>query len=483
MVLQKLLEKVEIRDAAADMGIEVHGVSYDTRKLRAGEIFVAISGYEHDGHSFIEDAVRKGAVCVICEKAPGVDTPYILVADSRIALAAASCAWFGYPADDLKIIGVTGTNGKTTVTTLIKQTVEKCSGEKAGLIGTNGNMIGEKHLPAERTTPESYEVQELLRMMVSEGCRYAVMEVSSHALRLGRVHGIEFEVGVFTNLSPEHLDFHDSMRDYAEAKTHMFRVCRHAAINADDEYALMMIENAKCPVLTYAVNEGTADLVAKSIKLHMDRVDFCALTVGRLDRVEIRIPGMFTVYNSLSVMAAAMLLGFNAESVTAVLQTCNGVRGRAEVVPTGRDFTVLIDYAHTPDALKNIITAVRGCTQGRVVTLFGCGGDRDRKKRPLMGETAVQYSDFVVVTSDNPRTEDPAAIISEILSGLEGTKTPYRVIEKRREAIFWALDNCEPGDVLILAGKGHETYQIFGREKTHFDEREVVAEYFKRIEN
>ena len=483
MILRDLLEKVDIVDAAADMGIEVHGVSYDTRTLRAGEIFVAINGYEFDGHRFIPDAVEKGAVCVICEKTPEVETPYILVDDARKTLAAVSCAWFKYPASKLKMIGVTGTNGKTTVTTLIKQTVEKCSGKKAGLIGTNCNMIGDRRLPAGHTTPESYEVQALLEMMVREGCEYVVMEVSSHALRLSRVHGIVFEVGVFTNLSPEHLDFHASMDEYAEAKSQMFRNCLHAAVNADDGYSGMIIANADCPVFTFAVNEGTADLVAKSIKLHTDRVDFCALTVGRLNRVEIRIPGLFTVYNALSAIAAVALLGFDVESITAVLQTCQGVKGRAEVVPAGQDFTVLIDYAHTPDALKNIITSVRACTQGRVVTLFGCGGDRDRKKRPLMGETAVKYSDLVIVTSDNPRTEEPMAIINEILPGLEGTKTPYRVIESRLEAICWTLENAEPGDVVILAGKGHETYQILGKEKRHFDEREVVAEFFSRVQS
>jgi len=480
MVLKDLLEKVDIVEAAADMDIEIHGVSFDTRTLRAGELFVAIRGFERDGNLFVEDAVKKGAVCVICEQAPSLGTQYIIVADARKALAAASAKWFDYPASKLKIIGVTGTNGKTTVTSLIKRALEKCSGEKAGLIGTNGYMIGERELPAERTTPESYTIQELLGAMVTEGCRYAVMEVSSHALKLRRVYGIEFEIGIYTNLTVDHLDFHSSLEEYADVKATLFENCRQAVINIDDPHAGLMIERAKCPVFTYAVNNDAADLVAKSIKLHSDRVDFCALTIGNLNRVELQIPGMFTVYNALAVMSAIMLLGFDIEGVAAVLQTCGGVKGRAEVVPTETDYTVLIDYAHTPDALLNIIEAARGFARGRVVTLFGCGGDRDKTKRPKMGEIAVKNSDFVIITSDNPRTETPATIISDIMAGVGETKTPHRVIENRREAIWWALEHSQPGDVLILAGKGQETYQIFGKEKTHFDEREVVAEYFER---
>jgi len=479
MKLGDLLEKTDIIEASADMDAEVRGVCYDSRKLCSGEVFVAVRGQISDGHMYIGQAAEKGAVCVICEAPPNVDIQYVLVSDSRKALASVSAAWFGFPADKLKITGVTGTNGKTTVTSLLKRVIENCSNEKVGLIGTNGNMIGDKHFHAERTTPESFEIQELLAKMVSEGCTYAVMEVSSHALHLSRVYGIKFEVGVFTNLTPEHLDFHASMEEYASVKALLFANSRMSAINVDDEYAPVMIGSAAGEKLTFAVNDGTADLVGKSIRLQSDRVDFCALMIGKISRFELRIPGMFSVYNALAVISASLLLGFDIECVSTALSESVSVKGRAEVAPTGRDFTVLIDYAHTPDALENITGAVRGFAQGRVVTLFGCGGDRDKKKRPLMGAIAAKNSDFVVVTSDNPRTEAPGEIISEILTGMRDTKTPYRVIENRREAINWALANSIPGDVLILAGKGHETYQIFGKEKTHFDEREVVAEYLK----
>ena len=478
MLLRDLLENVDIVASTADMDTEVSGVSFDSGSLRAGEVFVAIRGYERDGHQFIKEAAGKGAVCALCEEAPGADIQYAVVKDTRKALAAVSAAWFGYPAGKMKVIGVTGTNGKTTVTNLIKTAIEKCSGEKAGLIGTNGNMIGDREIQTELTTPGPYRLQELLALMASEGCKYAVMEVSSHALMQSRVYGIDFEVGVYTNLSPEHLDFHASMEEYAEAKSILFKNCRKAAINIDDEYAAAMTKNAECSIFTYAVEDVSADLVAKNVKLRSDGVDFSALAIGSLSRVEIGIPGMFTVYNALAAISASILLGLDYEKAVSAMQTCTGVKGRAEIVYTGTDFTVLIDYAHTPDALRNIIAAMRDSAPGRVVTLFGCGGDRDKKKRPLMGEIAAMYSDYVIVTSDNPRTEDPAAIINEILPGLDDTATPYRVIENRREAIYWALENAKSGDVLILAGKGHETYQIFGKEKRHFDEREVVAEYF-----
>ena len=478
MTLKELLEKTDVLQVSADLDAGINGVSYDSRTIRTGEVFVAIKGFQDDGRRYIEDAVGKGAACIICEDAPGAAAPYVLVENSRKALATVSASWFGYPASGLKLVGVTGTNGKTTVTSLTKQIIEKCTGAKAGLIGTNQNMIGDKEFHAERTTPESYEIQKLLKAMCDEGCEYAVIEVSSHALQLYRVYGLEFEAGVFTNLSPDHLDFHASMDEYAKVKSRLFSHCRQAAINIDDEYASIITDGAACPVKTYSLKNDAADLVGKGIRLRTDSVEFYALTTGRLTKTMLMIPGIFSVYNALAAMSAAMLLGIGTERSAAVMPMCEGVKGRAEVVPTGGDFTVLIDYAHTPDALKNIIRATRGFTQNRVVTLFGCGGDRDKTKRPLMGEIAAELSDFVVVTTDNPRSEEPGAIISDILTGLEGVKTPYMVIENRREAIHWALGNAGPGDVLLLVGKGHETYQIFGSEKRHFDEREVVAEYY-----
>jgi len=481
MILDKLLKNVDIVEAKADMSINISGICYDSREMRDGELFVAIRGYETDGHRFIEDAAKKGAVCVICEEAPEIPVPYIKVKDSRKALATASAVWFGHPAEKLKIIGVTGTNGKTSVTNLIKHIIEKCSSEKVGLIGTNGNFIGDRELSAVHTTPESYELHKLLDKMILEDCTYVVMEVSSHALYLSRVYGIIFDVGVFTNLTPEHLDFHGTMEEYARAKSLLFPCCKKSVVNIDDGYAPLMIENSAGPVLSYAIENSAADLVGKDIKLQADKVDFCVVALGSINRTLLRIPGLFSVYNALASIAAAILSGFDISEITPALQSYEGVRGRAEVIPTGHDFTVLIDYAHTPDALENIITAVQGFAKGKVITVFGCGGDRDKTKRPLMGQIASKLSDFTIVTSDNPRTEDPQEIINDITAGIEGTNAAYKVIVSRNEAICCAIDSLSNDDVLIIAGKGHETYQILGKEKIHFDDREAVAQHLRQI--
>jgi len=481
MTLEMLLDKVDTIQINADTGMSIPGICYDTRIIRDGELFIAVKGYETDGHDFIKDAAQKGAVCIICEKTPGIKVSYVLVKDSRKALAAMSAMWFNYPAAKLKLIRVTGTNGKTSVTNFIKRIIEKCSNSKVGLIGTNGNFIGDRELPTEHTTPESYEMQKLLDKMVLEGCGYVVMEVSSHALYLSRVHGIEYDVGVYTNLSPEHLDFHITMEEYANAKALLFPGCKNSVVNIDDQYADLMISNSTGIVTTYAVNNNSADFIGTDIKLQADKVDFYILADGNRKKVEVPVPGMFSVYNALASIASAVLLGFELSQSALSLLSYEGVKGRAEVVSTGLDFTVLIDYAHTPDAIKNIIMAARGFTKGRVITLFGCGGDRDKSKRPLMGKIAIDLSDHVVITSDNPRTENPRAIIEDILTGIGRSYTSYNVIENRRDAICWALDSLKCGDMLILAGKGHETYQILGQSKVHFDDREVVAEYIRQV--
>lgn len=480
MKLEQLLENVDIVSQKADMQLNISGVSYDTRVIRSGDLFVAIKGYMTDGHKHIEAAVDSGAVCVICEVAPSVDIPYVLVKDSRKALSLVSSTWFNYPAKRLKLVGVTGTNGKTSVTNLIKRIIERCTDSKVGLIGTNGNFIGDRELPSEHTTPESFEMQKLLDKMILEGCEYVVMEVSSHALYLSRVYGIEYDVAVFTNLTPEHLDFHGTMEDYAAAKAILFQNCKEAVINIDDEYADVMMANADYPILTYAISNTSANMIGKDVMLEADKVQFKVAYSGKENDVRLPIPGMFSVYNALAAIGAVSLLGFDIENIISPLCVYEGVKGRAEVVSTGHEHTVLIDYAHTPDALENIISTARAFTKGKLITLFGCGGDRDKAKRPLMGHIATDLSDFAIITSDNPRTEASMSIIDEILTGIDQSSDgKYLVIENRREAIVYALDNMQTGDVLIIAGKGHETYQIIGKEKIHFDDREVVAEHLK----
>lgn len=481
MKLIHLLKGAEIRETHADLELEITGVSYDSRTTKEGNVFVAVRGYESDGHNYIKPAVLNGAACVLCEEKPDIDIPYVLLENTRRGLAAAASNWYNNPASEMKIIGVTGTNGKTTTTNLIKTVIEKCLGARVGLIGTNYNMIGDRTLETVHTTPESYELQGLLREMADDGCTYVVMEVSSHALFLDRVYGIRFEVGVFLNLTHDHLDFHHTMEEYAAAKAKLPAQSDRMVVNLDDPYAGMMAEAAAGSVLTFSADNDSADLVAKRIRTMADKVEFCALTLEQLQKIEVNIPARFTIYNVLATLGVGLTLGLAIEDMSEALKSYPGVKGRVEVVPTGRDFTVIIDYAHTPDALENVIGTFKDLSAGRVVTLFGCGGDRDKTKRPRMGEIAARLSDFVIVTSDNPRTEEPGKIIDDILSGMKGTATPYIVIENRREAIGWALENAKPGDIIILAGKGHETYQIIGREKRPFDEREIVGEFLRTI--
>lgn len=475
MKLGELLHNIPILETNADLEQEITGVSYDSRHTSPGDLFIALEGYETDGHRFIPMAREKGAACVLCQKAPQDGGPYVRTGDSRGALAQAGRNWFGDPAGEMTMVGVTGTNGKTTTTYLLKDVLEKAAGAKVGLIGTNQNMVGDEVLHTERTTPESFELQALFRRMADAGCTHVVMEVSSHALCLQRVAGIRFAAGLFTNLSQDHLDFHGSMEDYCDAKALLFRQCEKGVYNADDPWADRVTRDAPCPLSSFGEKAG--ELRGENIRLAVDGVDFDACRDGETVPVRVNIPGGFTVYNALGVMAAARELGVPLADSARVLRQSAGVKGRVEVVPVPGDYTVLIDYAVTPDAIENVLTTVRDFARGRVVILFGCGGDRDRGKRPKMGRIAAQMADFVVVTSDNPRTEVPGDIIADILPGLEGTETPYVVVEDRVEAIRYALDHARKDDVIILAGKGHETYQIVGHEKRHLDEREVVAAY------
>ncbi len=476
MKLCELLKKIEVIETTADPNIEIGDISYDSRSTKKGDLFVAIRGFESDGHRYIANAVNSGAVVVLCEEKPQEDIPFVLVENSRRALSIASINYFKNPAAQMTLVGVTGTNGKTTTTMLLKHVIEDITGKKAGLIGTNQNMIGGTVLPTERTTPESYELQKIFREMADAGCEYVIMEVSSHALALDRVAGLQFKVAVFTNLTQDHLDFHKTMEDYAAAKAILFEHCDRAAINLDDDWGGYMCERAKCPVFTYSETKLEADLVAKDLRLSPSDVKFCALAGGGLERVRLGIPGRFSVYNAMSVISAALLLELPLGDICKSLQTAHGVKGRVEVVPTPSDFTILIDYAHTPDALENVLKSMREVTEGRLVVLFGCGGDRDKSKRPIMGDIGTANSDFAIITSDNPRTEEPGEIIAEIVAGVKVQKSRYTVIEDRREAIAYAIDKHRQGDVIILAGKGHETYQIIGKTKHHMDEREIVAE-------
>ena len=477
MKLKDLLNGLDILSATADREAEITGVSYDSRSTAPGDVFVAISGEAVDGHRFIPMAVEKGAACVVCERVPEGNIPYVQVANSRRALALMGGNWFDHPAREMTMVGVTGTSGKTTSSYLLKHLLESKLDAKVGLIGTNGNMIGDEFLHTEHTTPESYELHRLFRSMADAGCTHVVMEVSSHSLTLERVAGIEYDVGLYTNLSQDHLDFHKTMEEYAAAKRLLFRQCKKGCVNLDDKWAGFMMEVADCPVSTFSLERNDADLTAKDIRLSANGVRFAAVTDSGLALTKLGIPGLFSVHNALGVMSVGLALGVSLDDCADAMSSARGVKGRLEIVPTDRDYSIIIDYSHKPDALENVLKTLKPVTRGRLMALFGCGGDRDKAKRPIMGAIAADNADLVIVTSDNPRTEDPDEIIREIVEGTKGKRTPVKVLCDRVEAIHWAIDNAGPGDVILLAGKGHEDYQVVGHEKRHMDEREIVAEY------
>ncbi len=474
MKLADLLRGTGIVLQTMDGNREITGITCDSRRIEKDGLFVCIAGTAMDGHRFAADAEKAGAAAILTQRDLGLRTQ-IRVPDTRRVWAQLCANWFGNPAEKLHLIGVTGTNGKTTTTSLVKSMLEY-DGHKVGLIGTVHNMIGERVLPAGHTTPDSYDMQSMFQLMVAEGCDYCVMEISSHALDQQRAAGCTFDVGGFTNLTQDHLDYHGTMENYMAAKKKLFSMAKIGVFNADDPWTAALTEGVPCETLTYAVKDTAADYVAHNIRHRADGVSFELVGTGAIGRVKLAIPGQFSVYNGLTAATICLAVGMPFSRVVEALSAAVGVKGRAEVVPTGRDFTVVIDYAHTPDGLENICRTLKECCAGRLVTLFGCGGDRDKTKRPKMGKIAADLSDFVIVTSDNPRTEDPAAIIADILVGLEGTKTPHTVIENRVEAIGWAIAHAQAGDTVLLAGKGHETYQILNTGTIHLDEREVVAQ-------
>ena len=476
MLLRDLLQGTPVTAVQADPEMEIAGISYDSRTVRPGDLFAAIAGEEYDGAQFIPQALERGAVCVLAREACS-NIPCVVVPDPRRALAELAANYFGHPAKDLTLVGVTGTNGKTTSTYLIKHILEKTLGARVGLMGTICNMVDDRVLPARRTTPESLDLQRLLYQMRCGGCTHVVMEVSSHALALGRVHGLTFDAALFTNLTQDHLDFHGTMEAYAQAKAGLFQNCRLAVYNADDPWHELLLAQSPSARVSYGLDTA-ADLTAGDIDLRPGGASFLACREGEEVPVQLLLPGRFNIYNALGALAVCQGLGVPLWAGAAALASCGGARGRMEVVPTpGKDYTVLIDYAHTPDALEKVLTALRGLTRGRIIAVFGCGGDRDRTKRPEMGAIAARLSDVAVVTSDNPRTEEPMAIIRDILQGMppEG----YVVEVDRIRAIGLALSLAKSGDVVVLCGKGHETYQEIGTQRIHLDERQIVAQLLR----
>lgn len=470
MLLKELLP--EVNEAIGNT--QVVDITCDSRRVKDGFAFICINGFTSDGHDYAADAVKAGASVIISERPTGAPVEYV-VDDTHKAYAVMSANYFGNPSKSFKLIGVTGTNGKTSVTYMLKSIIES-KGHKTGVIGTIQNLVGDRIIEAVNTTPDAYGLNSLFALMRDEGCEYVVMECSSHALDQKRIFNLDFEVAAFTNLTQDHLDYHKTMENYLDAKSKLFSMCKNAVINIDDEYGKQLVNRIDKNVVTYALTDRSATYSANGINMKPDGIEYEMVSDYTIKRIKLKTGGKFSVYNSLCAAVCAKLLGFSEEEIATALDGMEGVKGRAEVVRTGKDFTVIIDYAHTPDGLINILSTFKELKNGRLVCLFGCGGNRDTTKRPIMGSIAAKLSDFVIVTSDNPRNEEPDLIIKDILQGMKDSKTPYVVIEDRKEAVKYAVQNALSGDIIVLAGKGHETYQILKTGKVHLDEREVIAE-------
>ncbi len=474
MKLEKLLENVKIISSSAVHGEEVTGLTDDSRKVGEGSVFVCISGNNFDGHSKAEEALSRGACAVITERDLGIERQ-VVTDNTREAYALMCSSLFGNPEKELKLIGVTGTNGKTTTCFLIYDMLTKM-GYKCGLIGTVKTVIGDEEIEATLTTPDPIQLYEIFRKMVDAGCEYCVMEASSQALAQRRLHGVSFKAAIFTNLTQDHLDYHGNFENYMAAKHMLFENTELAVVNIDDEASKKMTEGISCPVVTFSIKYDSADYTAKNPNVKPGGVEYELVSKDFIKRIRFAVPGEFSVYNSMGAVVCLAEMGLSADGAAKAISSFVSVPGRMEVVPTNTDYTVIIDYAHTPDALENVIKTLRKIADGKTIVVFGCGGDRDSTKRPVMGKIAVENADTVIVTSDNPRTEDPEKIIDDIMEGTKKAKaTVYRIAD-RREAIAKAMKKAKAGDFILLAGKGQETYQIIGHEKHHMDEREIVAE-------
>ncbi|MGE5484947.1 MAG: UDP-N-acetylmuramoyl-L-alanyl-D-glutamate--2,6-diaminopimelate ligase [Ignavibacteriales bacterium] len=498
MNLADLAAILPVKTVRGDGGVEVAALAYDSRAVKPGTAFVCVTGFKLDGHEFARDAVSRGAVALFAERETGADgVPLVLVPDSRRALALLSSHFYGHPSKNMRVIGVTGTNGKTTTTHLVRWVLAR-AGREAGLIGTIENVVCGRSLPVERTTPEALDLQRLFSDMRGCGSSHAVMEVSSHAIELGRVAGTEFDIAVFTNLTQDHLDFHPNMEAYFRAKSRLFGELgetyhaapkpgkKAAVINIDDEYGARLEGMVRPPagVFTYGLSENAA-FRAEDVEIGPRGSRFRAVTPAGAADLNVRLAGMFNVYNILAALAVAWVEGITPDAAARAVEDHPGVAGRFQLVDEGQPFSVVVDYAHTPDGLRNVLEAARGMARGRVICVFGCGGDRDRKKRPIMGEIAGRLADYCVITSDNPRSEDPQAIIGEIEPGVERageSRGDYAVEPDRKAAIEMALELARPGDVVVIAGKGHETYQVFRDRTIHFDDREVARAVLRGCE-
>lgn len=491
MDLRELLETLEEKRVTGPSNVEVAGLAYDSRTVGKRFCFFCIKGLVTDGHLFVEQAVERGAAVIVVEHEPEAGlfegVTLVRVPDTRLALANCAARFYGYPSDEMKLIGVTGTNGKTTTNYLV-ESILKTAGYITGLIGTIENHVAGKVEPVTRTTPESLDLQRLLRRMAGEGVTAAVMEVSSHALELHRAAGCHYDAVVFTNLTQDHLDFHISLEEYFGAKRKLFEgedfgASRKAVINLDDAFGRRLLGETPLESISFGI-DSDADVRASDVEISAAGNTFRMLYGGESIEMKTKLHGRFNVYNCLSAAAAALVLGISAESVKEGLESLPGVPGRFENIDCGQDFTALVDYAHTPDGISNLLEACREVAVGRVIIVVGCGGDRDRSKRPLMGNVACRMSDVCIITSDNPRGEYPRSIIDMVLEGVESEfeDSRYEVEVDRRQAILRACGMGRAGDLVVIAGKGHESGQIFSDRVVPFDDRQVLRECLREVQ-
>lgn len=482
--LHDILNMLEDKTVKNYCDREITDIVYDSRKVTPGSMFICLEGEHVDGHDFVRQAVRQGAVCLLVQKAVDVDSVTVItVKDTRYAMQKIVPYYFDYPAKKLHLIGVTGTNGKTTITHLVRAILME-HGHKVGLMGTIHTLVGDDVLPVKNTTPDVVDLQKTLALMVEKGMEYVVMEVSSHAIEMGRVAGLEYDIGIFTNITRDHLDFHKTFENYINAKAKLFkRTNKAAVINLDDDAALSMVKAAKCPVFGYTIDKQ-GQLRAENINVHAKGTSFDVIYDNQRITLNLRITGIFNVYNVLAAIGAALISGVPMDTIKSALEKFDSVPGRFELVEVGQDFTVIVDYAHTPDGLENVLKTAKAFTKGQLITVFGCGGDRDRTKRPIMGRIAVEYADVVVITSDNPRSENPEAILDEIEAGIKQVITDnkqYVKICDRRAAIEYAIKLAGKNDVVLIAGKGHETYQILKDKTIDFDDRQVARDIIREM--
>lgn len=477
MLISKLLTGIKYTTKQSD--IIISSITNDTRQIQKDSLFVCMKGLKFDGHSLAHQALNLGAVAVLCEQDLGLENQ-ILVPNTREAYAILCANFFGNPSKSLKLIGVTGTNGKTTITYLLKHILE-ATGKKVGLIGTIQNEIGDMVLPAKHTTPDPFQLHAIFAQMKEAQCEYVVMEVSSHAMDQHRLDGCQFCAGVFINLTQDHLDYHGTMDDYYLAKKKLFSISDVAIVNIDDAYGQKLKQELNIPVLTFSINQDCAAYTAKNIEFDIKGSKFAFVGDEKIARVHIPMPGEFSVSNAMAAITCCLSIGIELDDIVKYLAFCNGITGRCEIIQTNTEFTVIRDYAHTHDGLEKVIGALKKIAPARVITLFGAAGNRDRDKRKYMGEVASRLSDFVILTSDNPRDEDVLQIIADTQIGMKSSSTPYKVIANRYDAIIWGLENAQKGDIVLLAGKGHETYQVLDYGTIFFDEKLIVLEALGKL--